>query len=75
MKCALCQISIHPTTAWQVTSDLFYCSEFCAEAAEDEVVVTPSYRKAEIDRQYLQRLERLLPYLKNAQGIPAASRV
>jgi hypothetical protein len=73
MKCAQCNASIIPQIAWQVAPNSFYCSEFCAEANEYDIVPQPSNRKAEIDRQYLERLERFLPYFRQSRAGSGAS--
>jgi hypothetical protein len=60
MRCPFCRQSIEPNSAWKGTADRYYCSEFCA----DSETVIPFHRpvqKHQIDRQYLDRLERLLP--------------
>jgi hypothetical protein len=74
MKCAQCNASIVPQNAWQVGPNCFYCSEFCAEAKECDVIAKPSYRKAQIDRQYIERLERFLPYFRQSRAASAVSR-
>lgn len=63
MFCAQCRQPIDPRTAWVTSSD-YYCSEFCAEAeSADMVPVRHAVQKDEIDRKYLERLQRHLPYL------------
>lgn len=74
MRCAQCNTSIVPQDAWQVGPNSFYCSEFCAEAEENDIIAAPSYRKEEIDRQYIERLERFLPYFRQARSASAVSR-
>ena len=68
MRCSNCNSIIDPRTAWKSTSN-FYCSEFCADAGV-ECTLNPAYRlsKDEIDRQYIERLRKLLPYVRRTAG-------
>ena len=60
MLCVFCSKTIDPSSAWKGTFGRFYCSEFCADS-ETVVPVHDKVQKEQIDRQYLQRLERLVP--------------
>ena len=71
MRCSLCRKPLHEYNCWKGTADRFYCSEFCA----DSETIVPSVsqpRKDVIDRQYLERLERLVPLRRRAQRSVAA---
>ena len=70
MRCALCHQEINRETAWKGSASRFYCSEFCAES---ETVVPSQLRvpKDRIDRQYMERLERLLPLRRAIQKTAA----
>jgi len=50
---------IDPRTAWKSLNNRFYCSEFCADS-EISAPVERSAQKEIHDRQYLDRLRRLL---------------
>jgi hypothetical protein len=66
MRCALCHQTIDLSKAWKGSDSRFYCSEFCS----DSEAVVPSERrvaKDRIDRQYMERLERLLPLRRAIQ--------
>ena len=65
MRCAFCKAPIDPRAAWKGTSDRFYCSEFCADS-ETIVPASQTILKPQIDRQYVERLERLLPLRRAA---------
>jgi hypothetical protein len=75
MRCSCCRQTIEPGRAWKGGNNRFYCSEFCSDA-ENFVDRVPSLpRKDDIDRAYLNRLERLLPLLQTArQDAQAGSR-
>jgi hypothetical protein len=63
MNCPVCDQAIDEDNAWKGTADRFYCSEFCADSESDsqEVVALPTTSlKERFDRQYMQRLERLV---------------
>lgn len=51
MHCAFCNRTITPGFAWKVTSDRFYCSEFCADsegaAQNPKAVLNPKAVPAE----------------------------
>ncbi len=59
MQCVVCRQPISSSTAWKGSGNRFYCSEFCAES-ESEIATGVAPRKDLIDRQYLERLQRLL---------------
>lgn len=73
MRCSNCHSVITPKTAWKGSANSFYCSEFCADVeAQDGSSCRVS--KDEIDRQYIERLQRLLPYVRlRAAGLPLSS--
>ena len=89
MQCAFCGRPIKAKSAWKGASDQFYCSEFCAdsegtEAAPAPVVAesappvrrkhrAPTLLDHHLSRPY-ERLERLLPYMRQLSGraAPAA---
>jgi Prokaryotic metallothionein len=60
MRCEHCQILIYAAATWK-SSGRFYCSEFCADTKASSL---PSAHKDKIDRQYLERLARLLPFAR-----------
>jgi hypothetical protein len=67
MHCPVCDLPIDENKAWKGTADRFYCSEFCAdsEADSEKVVSLPHTSLRErFDRQYMQRLERLVALRK-----------
>jgi hypothetical protein len=69
MKCAFCHQPIGTKPGWKGTSDRYYCSEFCADS-ENVLPLRqqrPEVQKDRIDRQYIQRLERLLQF-RQARG-------
>jgi len=66
MRCAFCHQTIDRSTAWKGSASRFYCSEFCS----DSETIVPTQRrvlKERIDRQYMERLERLLPLRRAIQ--------
>jgi hypothetical protein len=66
MRCAFCRQTIDGSKAWKGSASRFYCSEFCS----DSETVIPTQRrvaKDRIDRQYMERLERLLPLRRAIQ--------
>ena len=68
MHCPSCHQTIRPKTAWKSAGGRFYCSEFCADS-ETVIPLRPqAVRKQEIDRQYRERLERLLPLRRAMQA-------
>jgi hypothetical protein len=58
---------IDPRTAWKFSDNRFYCSEFCADS-EVSVPLEPSVQKEVHDRQYLERLRRLLPVVQELKS-------
>jgi hypothetical protein len=70
MRCAFCRQTIDRSTAWKASASRFYCSEFCSDS---ETVVPTQHRVAKdrIDRQYMERLERLLPLRRSIQKTAA----
>ncbi len=67
MRCTFCHQAIRPKTAWKSASGHFYCSEFCADSEAATPLRHHAVRKHEIDRQYRERLERLLPLRRALQ--------
>ncbi|MGA3138648.1 MAG: hypothetical protein ABSD09_07160 [Xanthobacteraceae bacterium] len=65
MRCPTCNQSIDHDKAWKGTANRFYCSEFCADS--ENIVSLPPPRRSlreHFDRQYMQRLERLVALRK-----------
>jgi hypothetical protein len=65
MRCPTCNQAIDHDKAWKGTAGRFYCSEFCADS--ENVVSLPPPRRSlreHFDRQYMQRLERLVALRK-----------
>ena len=74
MKCPNCHAVIDPNTAWKGGAGRFYCSEFCADAeTQDSIGLSSRVSKDEIDRQYIERLQRLLPYVRRRAAQPLGS--
>ena len=75
MKCPNCRSAIDPDTAWKSSAGRFYCSEFCAEveAHDPSSSGVSGVSKDEIDRQYIERLQRLLPYVRRRAAQPLGS--
>ena len=69
MKCPNCDAVIDRDTAWKGSASRFYCSEFCADI-ETQDASSSSVSKDEIDRQYIERLQRLLPYVRRGAAAP-----
>lgn len=73
MKCPNCDSVIDPDTAWKSSADHFYCSEFCADIEAQEAEAPHASRsrvnKDAIDRQYIERLQRLLPYVRRRAAV------
>jgi hypothetical protein len=70
MRCAFCHQNINRQTAWKGSAGRFYCSEFCSDS--EAAVPTPRLvPKDRIDRQYMERLERLLPLRRSIQKTAA----
>ncbi len=72
MKCPNCRSVINPDTAWKSSASRFYCSEFCADV-ESQDATSCGVSKDEIDRQYIERLQRLLPYVRRRTTLPLGS--
>jgi hypothetical protein len=81
MQCMFCGRPIKRDSAWRAGPNHFYCSEFCAEAElEKPAAQAPAnarlrprlaFQKAQMDRRYIERLQRLLP-LRRSTVLPAA---
>jgi hypothetical protein len=67
MRCLSCQLLIDPRTAWKNSTNCFYCSEFCADS-EITAPVEQYTQKELLDRQYLERLRRLLPFFRDLKS-------
>jgi hypothetical protein len=67
MRCALCHLIIDSRTAWRSSTNRFYCSEFCADS-EVSVPFEQCAQKEVHDRQYLERLRRLLPLFQDLRS-------
>lgn len=75
MKCCNCHRMIDPKAAWKGSASRFYCSEFCADAeAHDHLASGQRVSKDEIDRQYMERLQKLLPYVRRRSAAASNSR-
>jgi len=72
MKCPNCRSVINPDTAWKSSASRFYCSEFCADM-ETQDASSSQVSKDAIDRQYIERLQRLLPYVRRGAAAPLGS--
>jgi hypothetical protein len=70
MRCVFCHQEINRKTAWKGSAGRFYCSEFCADS-ETTVPAQRRVAKDRIDRQYMERLERLLPLRRSIQKTAA----
>ena len=65
MHCPSCEQAIDQDQAWKGTAGRFYCGEFFADS--ENVVTLPPPRRSlreHFDRQYMQRLERLVALRK-----------
>ncbi len=85
MQCAFCGRPIKARSAWKGANEQFYCGEFCANsegtetAPAVETAPIPARRKNRVpslldhhlSRPY-ERLERLLPYMRQLSGRAAA---
>lgn len=86
MQCAFCNRSINARSAWKGASEQFYCSEFCADSEGTQAVSAietapapirrknraPTLLDHHLSRPY-ERLERLLPYMRQLSGRAAAN--
>lgn len=73
MQCAFCGRSVDPKSTWKAAADRFYCSEFCADSETTEPAAAPETADPLVapstllerhrNRPY-ERLERLLPYMR-----------
>ncbi len=81
MQCACCGRPIKAKSAWKGAGVQFYCSEFCAESETSEATpgLAPPRRRHRgptlldhhLSRPY-ERLERLLPYMRQLSGRASA---
>jgi hypothetical protein len=67
MRCPSCDLLIDCSTAWKNSTNRFYCSEFCADS-EISAPVERYRRKEVLDREYLERLRRLLPLFQELKS-------
>ena len=67
MPCLFCDQPIDRNNAWKGAADRFYCSEFCADS-ENSYTVERRMQKEVFDRQYLERLRRLLPFFRDLKS-------
>jgi hypothetical protein len=67
MRGASCLLSIDPRIAWKSSDSCFYCSEFCADS-ESYLPVAPLDQKENFDREYMDRLPRLLPFFQELKS-------
>jgi Prokaryotic metallothionein len=75
MQCSNCRCTIDPKAAWKGSANRFYCSEFCADAeAQDDFGSGRRVSKNEIDRHYMERLQKLLPHVRRRSGLALGSR-
>jgi len=72
MRCLSCHLIVDPRTAWRNSTNRFYCSEFCADS-ENSYIVEQRMQKKDFDRQYLERLRRLLPFFRDLKSNRAGS--
>lgn len=79
MHCAFCDRPIKPKSAWKGASNNFYCSEFCADSEPTAAAPADSRRENQptlldhhVSRPY-ERLEKLLPYMRQLSGRAAAA--
>jgi hypothetical protein len=75
MKCPNCHCVIDPKAAWKSSRHRFYCSEFCADAEAQDCHGSPCrVSKDEIDRHYIERLQKLLPHVRRRADLALGSR-
>jgi hypothetical protein len=67
MRCPFCHQALNLKEAWKGTADRFYCGEFCADS-ETAISIQQHLLKERLDRQYLQRLERLVTLRQQHQA-------
>jgi hypothetical protein len=67
MRCPSCHLIIDPRAAWKNSTNRFYCSEFCADS-ENSYIIEQRIQKEVFDRQYLERLRRLLPFFRDLKS-------
>jgi hypothetical protein len=58
---------IDPRTAWKNSNNRFYCSEFCADSEASSLAAQVAQKEA-LDRQYMERLRRLLPFFRDLKS-------
>jgi Prokaryotic metallothionein len=73
MRCPSCRQAVKPETAWKSANGRFYCSEFCADSETVTPVRHQAEQKHQIDRQYRERLERLLPLRRAMQATSSST--
>jgi len=67
MLCPCCYRSIDPRTAWKSSTSRFYCGEFCADS-EISAPVEQCIQMEVLNRQYVERLRRLLPFFRDLKS-------
>jgi hypothetical protein len=67
MRCPCCHLIIDPRTAWKNSNNRFYCSEFCADSEISSLTAQVAQKEA-LDRQYIERLRRLLPFFRDLKS-------
>jgi hypothetical protein len=72
MHCPCCHLIIDPRTAWKNSNNRFYCSEFCADSEASSLAAQVAQKEA-LDRQYMERLRRLLPFFRDLKSKGASS--
>jgi|HubBroStandDraft_6_1064221.scaffolds.fasta_scaffold975593_2 hypothetical protein len=78
MQCASCGNLLEDNFAWKGARGQFYCGEFCAESEAVEAVKggpasAPTLLAHHLHRPY-ERLERLLPYMRQYSAQTASQR-
>jgi hypothetical protein len=68
MQCGFCGTPIEHKSAWKGARHRFYCSEFCADSEESATApAAATLSQLHRERPY-ERLERLLPYMRQYSG-------
>jgi hypothetical protein len=67
MHCRVCHQTLYGNTVWKGAAGEFYCSEFCADSGKTAAVPL-AVQKEQMDRLYLDRLERIQKLRQAAQS-------